>query len=351
MRGIPVCRACRVPKRVSNDLVWNSDGTITQKRDPEHRLIFFESAAIDQLFPHIENLIGMPIDKIVIEGKARATRAYMEKSLLGIQGPLARLIGLGRIIQTVITQAKIMGYGKTHIKEFSWTKRYLVAQVENPYSLYLFCGDLLGAIEAVRRQEGNLSWEQVEPGKYEMRVFHAPHPPELSSRLMLKTLPRKNGDIELNRCPDCKLPLEISNSKWDLENGIIKHKDSGVRMAIFGPLEIQSIFDELAAELGEDIPRIIIEAQRMYTLSHMRPEWKNANKTDMRKWLALQGLGNLVDIEKADEGASVLIENPAIPLLTTGVASALYEFRTKRPCSYNWKITPDGVLSIDLMSS
>src|SRR5659263_430654 len=75
MAELKACKTCGVPSRVGKGHIWNPNGTIVQRQDRDHRMIFFDSDSIDALFTNIESLIGMPIEKMVIESKARATQA------------------------------------------------------------------------------------------------------------------------------------------------------------------------------------------------------------------------------------------------------------------------------------
>lgn len=354
MAAFKRCKTCGVPLRIGKDQVWNPDGTISQRRDRDHRMIFFDSEGVGVLLTNIEQLIGMPIEKIVIESKARATAAYISHLIRGIRGPAARLVGLGRIIQRVIDQGRVMGYGDIDMVSFSWKDLKIVNDVSNPYSLALFCGDMRGAVEAIRKIEGTVSYEEKGPGTYVVTAFHEPHAPELAGRLMPKSPPRKQGDIEFNFCPTCHVPLEISQFKWDTEAGTIFHELTGVRYAILGPAGLQAIFDELERELGESIPEAIIEAQRMHVANRMGRQWKAIGDADLqgwlKGWLAMQGMGNLVHMEQEEGGYTARIENPAVPLLLLGTAAALFEFIAGTKGVLEWSLADDGDLAFTMRS-
>jgi hypothetical protein len=340
------CKVCGVPVRIGKDQTWNSDGTITQRRDPDHRMLFFDSEGLDVLFHNIENLIGVPIENMVIESKARATETYIRHLLRGLKGPLARLTGIGRIVSRVVEQGRVMGYGDIKVTEFNWAESRMVCDIRDPYSLPLFCGDLKGANQAIRKVAGTISYEEVEPGLYRIVNYNAPHAPELEQRLQPRPLPRKPGDITFDLCPGCGVPREIARFKWDLLRGTIMQEPTGVRHAIFGSTGLQVIFDELEAELGESIPETVVEAQRMHMESRMDGRWSSLGADDLRNWLAVQGLGNLVKATRDEGGMYARVENPAVPLILTGTAAALYQFLTGRRGETTWKLSPDGDLEI-----
>lgn len=346
MGDFKFCKTCGVPVRIGKDHVWNSDGTITQRRDPDHRMLFFDSEGLDVLFRNIEGLIGVPIEDMVIESKSRAAEAYIRSLLRGVRGPLARMLGIGRIVRRVVEQGRVMGYGDIKVTLFDWAQSRMICEIRHPYSLPLFCGDLKGANQAIRKVAGTISHEEVEPDFYRIENFNAPHAPELEERLMPRPLPRKPGDIEFDLCPGCGVPIQIANYAWNLEEGTIVHKATGLRYAIFGSAGLQVIFDELEAELGESIPETVVEAQRMHMESRLSGLSASLGAEDLRNWLAVQGMGNLVEATRGEEGTYARIENPAVPLILIGTASALYELMVGRKGETTWKISPDGDLEI-----
>ena len=344
MSGTKTCKTCGVPLIFGKGHVWNSDGTMTQRRDPDHRMVLVDSNGVKALFANIEKLIGVPIEKMIIESKARATRAYISKLLLGAKGTLARVVGLERIIRRVIEQGRVMGYGDIKVSEFNWKENFLFCEIGNPYSLPLFMGDLKGSTEAVRKVPGTVTYEEIGPDRYMVKNFQAPHAPELEDRLFPHPRPRKSGKAELKRCARCGAPLEISSFRWDLEQGTITHPETGLRVALIGPYGLQAILDELEDELGEAIPETIIEAQRLYVTSAPGSFFKSLRGDDLGYWLALFGLGNLVFFEQKGNGITVRIENPALPLIILGTSLALYEIVTGTKGGNTWSITEDGDL-------
>ena len=345
MSGTRTCKTCGVPLIIGKGHTWNSDGTTTQRRDPDHRMALIDSNGVNALFANIEQLIGVPIEKMIIESKARATRTYISKLIRGAKGTLARVVGLERIIRRVVEQGRVMGYGDIKVREFSWKEHYLSCEIGNPYSLPLFMGDLMGSSEAIRKVPGAVTYEQIGPDRYMVKNFQAPHAPELEDRFLPHLKPRKSGEVELNRCAGCGTPIEISRFRWDLEQGTITHPETGLRVALSGPYGLQAVFDELEDELGEAIPETIIEAQRLYVTSAPGSFWKSLRWDDFGYWLALFGLGNLVSFEQEGNGVTVRIENPALPLIILGTSLGLYEIITGTKGDIKWSITEDGDLT------
>jgi hypothetical protein len=66
MSGLEVCVECGVPDWVTWGQLWLNNGDIVQRGDQGNRLVITESENIDPLFRNIEELIGTPIDHIII---------------------------------------------------------------------------------------------------------------------------------------------------------------------------------------------------------------------------------------------------------------------------------------------
>lgn len=340
------CKACGVPSQIARTLVWNTDGTITQKRDPEHRMVLVESDGLNVLFANIESLIGISIEKIIIESKSRATNDFIRRAIRGPKGTIARIIGLQRVINRVQKLGRALGYGNTEVLSIDWKKSEIMFRTADPYSIALVCGDLRGATEAIRKLKGTIEYKEIEPDTYLIHGFLAPLQPGIEERLVPPSIPRKPGDIEYERCPRCGVPAKLSEFKWDMEKGIIRHKDTGLRFVFTGPVGIQVIFDELESELGETIPETIVEAQRMHSQTIAADLWGKMISEDFRRWLGVMGMGNLVEMEVEEGGLSARVENASLPIMLVGSAVAFQEHVSNKKVKADWSVSEDGTLEL-----
>ena len=161
MERIKVCDKCGVPLMVSGELSWDDNGLISSKSSPKNRWVFYESENIDPLFAGIEELIGMPIEHIVIESRRRETKKYIERAFppevrgqLGLGGEAGEESGLPlteeeketriaiskTLTQSVMDVGRVYGYGDQWLSdnwesgdEHPWRSGF----VRNPYSLLL----------------------------------------------------------------------------------------------------------------------------------------------------------------------------------------------------------------------
>jgi hypothetical protein len=81
-------------------------------------------------------------------------------------------------------------------------------------------------------------------------------------------------------------------------------------MAMIGPHELEPVFRGLEEELGDTIPRAVVEAQRRFSSSGFYDHEVVLDEGDFRKQLALRGLGNLRSLEASKRGLNMLLDNP-----------------------------------------
>jgi hypothetical protein len=65
------CPECHVPELFRNEISWLDNGDIVQRANPNARTAFIECENLDPLFKNIGDIIGMPIERIIINITAR----------------------------------------------------------------------------------------------------------------------------------------------------------------------------------------------------------------------------------------------------------------------------------------
>jgi hypothetical protein len=348
MSGAQTCKRCGIPTRTSKSLTWNSNGTITEARNPDHRMVFADVDGMGELFANIEGLIGISIQSIITESKAKATGDFTKELIRGWKGAVVRRAGLGIVINKMGGVAKSFGYGDIDIIEVDWKQNKIDFRLHDPYSVPLMCGDLRGATEAVKDVVGTVEPEQEDEHTWIVRGRLSPPPSGMEERLAAAPVRLKPGDLAYECCSSCGVPLGISGFDWDVDRGIIRNQETGVRYAFVGPGGIQAIFDELASELGESIPETVIEAQRMRVASQDFDAWKKFGAGEFRELLAALGFGNMISFEASDGTYSATIENAALSLMIVGTALGALEAITGKKATAEWSLDPDGDLQISV---
>jgi len=364
--GMDRCGTCQAPLFVSQRLSWDPEGVISIVGSPHNRMVFFESECIDQIFRGIEDLIGSPIEHIVIESRARETRRYIEKIYPGEEVYYERVRDetlsqkereeakehIRALTQSIIDIGKVYGYGDTRMSDL-WERDYpypwRVQVTRDPYSLLFTVADNLGSVEACEGRDMWAGYQEIGENTYRIEVYEGEHPVGLKERLQRKKYGLKPGDIGYARCSECGLPLEVSRHRWDLERGVILDPGTGRRRAFFGPLSVDAIFHDLEEELGEYIPEKVIEAMRRYCrVAWAGEEWRRDADT-FREMIALRGLGNLTSFRGDREHLEVLVQNPALHLPLVGAIQALVELAYRAEGSnVDWELKEDGDLGVDV---
>lgn len=81
MAEIQRCPECKIPRHVSDEHEWLDNGVIVSKRNRKYRMAFIESENLDPVYGGIGRLIGMPIERMVIDVSRRRTREYISQLL------------------------------------------------------------------------------------------------------------------------------------------------------------------------------------------------------------------------------------------------------------------------------
>ncbi len=354
---------------VGSTLRWQENGVIALTASPANRMVFFESETIDHVFEGIEDLIGMPIEHIVVESRCRETRRYIERAFppevralidsreTNLGERLAKMSAgeketlyatMKAITGNIFDIARAYGYGVQEMSElweqgvdFPWR----VQIMRNPYSRLFLVADNLGSVEAFEGVEMQVRYERIGEDAYRMEVYPGAHSLEMKDRFKRRRYDFKPGGAAHEPCPRCGVPLAVSRRRWDLAAGTITDEEAGRRMAIFGPFSLDSICDDLEAELGEAIPDTVIEAARRYIKATWDVENWNRDGLTFQQMIALRGLGNLVRFEGDADHLEVCIENSCLHLLMIGAAQALVELAYRvEESRVEWELCKDGDL-------
>jgi ribosomal protein L37E len=370
MEKMERCSECGVPRQISDELEWGDNGVISLVGSRAGRMVFYESRIIDNLFKGIEELIGLPVEHIVMESRRREAKRFCEKRVpLEVRRELQAVMErmergeqldederrafYGKckaITMGVIGVGSAYGYGRSSL-DGSWEegtgRPWRTNIVSNPYSLPFWAAGALGAIEALDGTDMWASYEEIGDDRYRVTAYPAPHPLALKERLQAKCYPFKPGDIVHERCSSCGLPLKVAHYQWDLEEGIITDPDNGRRMAIYSPTSLEAVLGDLEMELGEAIPAAVIEAQRRYVKSRVGDDnWRRGEWT-FRHLTAVRGLGNLTRFEVDEHRLDVTIENACLPLIMVGMAKAIYELALGYDeTTHEWGVNEEGDLNI-----
>lgn len=355
MKTSATCLQCGIPLGVARTLDWNSNGSITQKGAPRHRMLFFECDNLDRLWTRLSQILGVTLPhlwELVIVTKSHATRSFLHSSLPWWTNLLARFIGYRSAMRQVETQGLLMGYGNITLggqyPERGRPERVTVF-IEDPYSLPLFCGDCSGAAEVLERRTVTITYQALDSRRHQVDMTMKGE--RLGEDLFEWSEPplRDVAGIEYARCPACASPLELKRFSWNLETGIIKDGDSGRRMALFGSHGLLLVFQRLVHEFGDRVTEAIVQVERENTIAAMDVSETRSGVEALRLRAAIRGLGLITRLETHQSHLSLSMANPAVPAYFTGLALGIHELATGQPGKHQMRVEDNGDLNIEIL--
>ena len=355
MASIKVCRECGVPFMISKHLKWEDNGAIIQTGKQPIRMSFFDFDRIDGIFNGVSELIGVPLGHVTTETAGRNARQYVDSLLPSPLRRVLRRVGFRQVVAYLCDLGRAYGYGSIRPLELRWRNKgdyELRFQVSHPHSLAIICGNILGAVESIEGRDAVSQVRRVGENDYEVAIRFGSHRVELQGRLQERRYVYRPGRIEYERCPACRVPLELAAFRWDLEKGTITHPRTGERVAFFTPWGLDAWLDELEAELGGAIPEMVVETQRLYARDRLKhvTGWREIEA--LFHGLAVRGLGNLASLELDEDHLELTMENSCMESMLAGTAQGLYELasgRERSTCA--WSVTPDDVLTVRVTAS
>lgn len=343
------CSSCGVPRAVAGGHEWSSGGAIVCKRNPLYRMIFWEARYISRVVAIMEEMIGLPLERMVIELARKSSREYLTGYIHPLLLKVIDRVALKTFTEKLLGMMKAYGFGDVRLDAIQYRRKdddFLLVTIKDPYYLASSCGTLLGGVEAVTGFEGTVESEEVSPGEYRVKAYMSRHPLEFKGRLRIHYYPVKPGDIEYALCPSCGSPRELSEYDWDADRGLVKRKVDGVRMALGAFGIYDALISDLEDELGEHIPRLVVESARRFATQDGFPREIVSRKDLLRKQFALYGLGNLREYEVEKGEMRVKQENACLHLIMAGTFQGFFEILTGRRGEVEWDYAEDGDLRI-----
>jgi hypothetical protein len=350
---IKICPECRAPEEITKNNIWLNSGVMVQGNNLSRRMGFIECENLDPLYRGIGDIIGVPIDHMVMDIARRGTTDYFGNLIPPevrnmIRG---RVMGVDFIADFMVTTGLLNGFGKNlfmDIRNEGDSDDYMIQHISEPFSLPLLAGMNAGGAEVLNDQPLAATFKELSPSLYEIKVIVSEHLEELEGRMPLKEYHHRDGDIEFERCGSCGGPKALSGFKWYLDRGVIVNSHSGRRMAIIGPEMQDPIFEELETELGEAVPRTVVEAQRRFVKSGFYSIEEIGDEGDFRTQLALRGMGNLREIKIDARGMRMRIDNAANYLMAAGMVQGLFEMAFDVDSYVEWSISDNGDLEVEV---
>jgi hypothetical protein len=352
--ALELCPECGVPKIATSEHLWSNNGDIVHSRAPSTRIIFLETENLDPLFRGIERIIGVPVEHMVITASRRAYRIYVNSFIPeSIKEKIQRKeIDYGPLDAAFRDVAGLNGCGRYEEVSHRYEQDeddYDTVTISEPFSIPMTVAAHLGTIECLTGVNQGYEYDEVSSGVYKITSFPSPHLEELKERLWFEPYQHRDGSLELEKCAACGGPKALAGYQWLPERGLIINRLTRRRMSISGNALLDPVFEELEQELGDEIPRAVVEAQRRFTKGGFYTMEDISEEGDFRTQLALRGLGNLQELTMKRQGMRMRLENAVLPLIVIGLAQGFFEMGFGLDASdVDWELSEDGVLDMEV---
>ena len=347
------CPECGAPEIATSEHIWLSNGDIVHKRARSSRMVFLEAENLDPVYRGIEQIIGVPIEHMVITANRRAQYVYLKSFVSDkvIEKIRKKEMDYESVDAAFRDVARIDGVGSYNLVERRYEQDeedFDTVSITEPHSVPMTVAAHVGAIEVLTGVDQGYRYEGVSPNVYHITSYPSPHPEELSERMWFQPYEHQDGDLELERCATCGGPKALSGYRWYTDRGVILNKTTQRRTAIIGDALLHPVFSELEEELGYEIPRAVVEAQRRFTKSGFYTVDDITEEADFRTQLALRGLGNLKELSMKKQGMHMRVVNVVLPLTLVGMFQGFFEMSFDlRSSDVDWQISEEGDLEME----
>jgi hypothetical protein len=347
------CPECGVPEYITKEHLWLDNGDIVQVRDQRHRLCLIDCENLDPLFRGIEELIGMPIEPIVVTAARRVLQSYLKQFVPKevAERVKRRELDINDLDEGFRSLARPMGLGDYQFVDMRFEQDnndYFTVSITEPFSVPMCAGGHAAAMETILGYDHDVTYEQVAPDKYNMTAYPSIHQRGFKGRLKVDYYDREEGDIELEKCATCGGPKALSVFKWHLDRGVIVNEAVGRRTVVQGPQELDPIFRELEEELGETVTNVAVEAQRNFTKTGFYSMGDVSTVEEFRDVLAVRGLGNLKELKISRRGLRMRLDNAVLPIIIVGMMQGVFDAALDLDSTVDWELSEEGSLNIEV---
>jgi len=303
---------------LGRDQQWHGNGLITTSKDEKFRMVVLEVELVRSILAGMRGMLGDYTDNLVMHGKRKYVRRYVDGLLSGPLGLLVRSrLGTRKVYENLVSTGATLGYGYIEIMDYE-RKKGITGLVKNCYAEPLFAGDVSGAFESVERVLTNCSWE-TEGDASTFIVTTEEREDEMKERMEYEPPKELPSTRTLERCSGCGVPTGMARYKWIEKQGIILDSITNTRVCIMGLNDLNAIFHEVENAVGDEINTVVYKVSKEFAMDIYKGVKKEELDNVFDLW-ALHGLGNVVEHSEKH----LKMDNPYNPDLIRGRVEGLY---------------------------
>jgi hypothetical protein len=351
------CKACGFPAPYGKFLGWTSDGTIIGRDSARTRLVYLEVEELRSLFDGVSRWMNFSIDPIICRAEKEVGKRFIKTLLPGFiskapRGKLARPESAVKMTSRFIFNYMAgLGMGRGQMLEYNSGKSARVLLM-NPHSVPLIAGDGSGVYEHLERVGVAVGGERVKSDEYIATIQKVSDDVPVEEQLVLEEERYIPGTVELDKCPKCGVPREVTGNIYlDFEKGILRHTQTGMRFVALPVESFTAVLKGLESEFGEELPGLMegLEQRYMRETSSVRyaiPQGSHVK--DIMGDFPWMGIGNPVAAWQEDKKVNFVVDNPFHAGIVAGKVTGLYEAWTGSIVRTGWTEPEPGRVQVTL---
>lgn len=345
-----ICSNCSLPRSIGKGNIWHANGVITASYPPHIRGTLYDIDELNALFPAISERIGFDVTRLVVEGKRKDGKRYTD-ALVRNMKDMGKEPAPIEVYEMIARFCSYWGLGLVSVADYREGER-LTLEVKNVYSEPMYQGDWAGVFEAMERKRGEPNWRD-EAVRDVIDVVAVEGEPELDVRIEEEVemgIPFvEEGDLQYRHCPECGVPLEISNQfLWDADNASIMERNSGKRFILHNTNGFAAVERVLREELGGKINDVITEISRDYARDYYMGIGSETSMDAELMKFPLRSWGRPARLLRWEKGYRLRMANPYSQPVLAGRLWGLVEVFDGRPFFVKDLTEAEGFLDISL---
>lgn len=348
------CSRCGVPRILTAEHRWDSSGTISLARDESHRMVIVDNVALTNILDSVRERTGVPVEPIVTEAKRKSGRHFMDAVLSGARGVAMRNLASASVYRQLGKQSSMLGLGNAEVTAYR-RHRVLEGVVTDVYSGPAMAGDICGSFDSVEGRAGDVSYEMDGNGCMRLTISASgrTRPRGFDGPVAGTAGPLPGRNI-FELCPVCKAPAELGRRfSFDMDRGTIHEAKTGHRVVMIGVISLQGLFGELEAELGQEIPQMIMAIEKDRVRDVIKGKGKDLDTSaggyiDYMRTLRIRGMGNGTDVSVSGKTVKARVENPYFEPLAAGFLAGFYEATCGVDAQVRWTPASAGHTEVTL---